>query len=388
MNLELMQAPAAEIGFKGEILDCDAHLYMEPDTMAEIVGEIGGGFVLEHVRNQYATEQFHKDKEAGKTDVWNIKGLGALGAYDAEERVAAMDAMGVAQQLVFPNTALRELRIDSDAARAAMRRYNDFVIPWTRSTGGRARAVCQINMSQLDPAIAELDRVLASGATGILLSCASPPGGVSPANEAWDPFWARLEEADVPALLHLSSGGLLTSDADDPVIPPREFSEARALKASFAMRPGAEEAIGPFFMLVAHLPVETYLISLVMGGVFERFPRLRFGVIECGAGWLGPMAERMEQHVELLAKVGVTYPLRPKEYIRRNVRITPFWHESIDTMVERHGMDEVYVFSTDYPHVEGTRNPIGRFKKTMNTVGKDYDRKFFVENAKLLFPGA
>jgi predicted TIM-barrel fold metal-dependent hydrolase len=388
MNFELMQAPATEIGFKGEILDCDAHLYMEPEVMAEIVEGIGGGFVLEHVRNQYASEQFRKDKEAGKTDVWNIKGLGALGAYNAEERVAAMDAMGVAQQLVFPNTALRELRIDSDAARAAVQRYNDYVIPWTKAAKGRARAVCQVNMGQVGPAIAELERVLAAGATGVLLSCASAPGGVSPANEVWDPFWARLEEANVPALLHLSSGGLLSSDSDDPVIPPREFSEAKALKASFAMRPGAEEAIGPFFMLVAHLPIETYLISLVMGGVFERFPRLRWGVIECGAGWLGPMVERMEQHVELLAKVGVTYSLRPNEYIRRNVRVTPFWHESIDTMVARHGMTEVYVFSTDFPHVEGTRNPIARFKKTMTSVGKDYDRKFFVENARLLFPGA
>lgn len=388
MNIELMQAPAAEIGFTGEILDCDAHLYMEPDVMAEIVGEVGGGFVLEHVRNQYGTERYHADKEAGKTDVWGIKGLGALGAYDARDRVAAMDAMGVRAQLVFPNTALRELRINSDAARAAIVRYNDYVIQWTSDTGGRARAVCQINMGEIAPAIAELDRVLAAGATGVLLSCATPPGNVSPANEAWDPFWAKLEAANVPALLHLSSGGLLTSDAEDPVIPPREFADAKALKASFAMRPGAEEAIGPFFMLVAHLPVETYLVSMVMGGVFERFPGLRFGIIECGASWLGPMVERMDQHIELLAKVGVTYPLKPSEYIRRNVRVTPFWHENIDRMIAVHGLEEVYVFSTDFPHVEGTKNPIARFKKTMNDVGPGYDRRFFVDNARLLFPGA
>lgn len=388
MNIQETQAPAARIGLAGEILDCDAHLYMEPDVMAEIVGEVGGGFVLEHVRNQFGTERYHADKAAGKSDIWGIKGLGALGAYDARERVAAMDAMGVRAQLVFPNTALRELRIDSDAARAAVRRYNDYVIQWTHETGGRARAVCQINMGQIGAAIDELDRVIGLGGTGVLLSCATPPGNVSPAHEDWDPFWRRLEEANVPALLHLSSGGLLTSDKDDPVIPPREFADAKALKAAFPMRPGAEEAIGPFFMLVAHLPVETYLVSMVMGGVFERFPGLRFGIIECGASWLGPMVERMDQHIDLLARVGVTYALKPSEYVRRNVRVTPFWHEDIDRMVGRHGLEEVYVFSTDFPHVEGTRNPIARFKKTMNEVGVGYDRRFFVDNARLLFPGA
>lgn len=386
MNLEQMQAPAAEIGFKGEILDCDAHLYLEPATMDDIVAEVGGGFVLDHVRNQYATEQFRRDHEAAKSDVWNIKGLGALGAYDPADRVRAMDAMGVRAQLVFPNTSLKELRVNSDAARASMRRYNDYVIAWTKATGSRARAVCQVNMGEVSSALAELDRVIKAGATGVLLSCASAPANVSPANEIWDPFWARLAEADVPALLHLSSGGLLTSDADDPVIPPRELSHAKALKASFAMRPGAEEAIGPYFMMVAHLPIEAYLVGMVMGGVFERHPTLRFGIIECGAGWVGPMCERMDQHIEMLAKVGVTYPLKPSEYVRRNVRVTPFWHESIDRMIERHGLHEVFVFSTDFPHVEGTKNPIARFRKTMTGVGESYYRRFFVDNAKLLFP--
>ncbi len=388
MNAVAAQNAHLAPDYFGQILDCDAHLYMEPDVLAEIVGDIGAGFVLEHIRNQYNTDKYLADRERAPNEVWQVKGLGALGAYDAAERVEAMDMMGVRAQLVFPNTALRELRIDSDAARAACRRYNDYVIAWTKTANGRARAVCQVNMGHVGWALEELDRILKLGATGVLLSCATAPGNVSPANECWDPFWARLEEADVPALLHLSSGGLVTSDADDPVIPPRQFADAKALKASFEMRPGAEEAIGPYFMLVAHIPCETYLITLLMGGVFERFPRLRFGVIECGAGWVGPMAERMETHADLLAKVGVTYPLRPSEYLRRNVRVTPFWHENIDRMIARDGLDEVYVFSTDFPHVEGTRDPIGRFKKTMTRGGDAYDRKFFIDNAKLLFPGA
>jgi hypothetical protein len=69
------------------------------------------------------------------------------------------------------------------------------------------------------------------------------------------------------------------------------------------------------------------------------------------------------------------------------VRVTPFWHEDVNLMVERYGLKEVYVFSTDYPHVEGSRDPIGRFRKTIDRLGSDYEQAFFCDNGALLFPG-
>lgn len=370
----------------GRILDCDAHLYLEPDDMAELVGDIGAGFVLEFLRKYAGSEQDVKARGQARSDLLGIKGISAHGAIDAPGRVEAMDGMGIRAQLLFPNTALRELRLQTAAARAVCRRYNDYVVDWTHQTGDRARAVCQINMSDVGWAIAELERVLKLGARGVLLSCAAAPGGVSPANNVWDPFWAMLEEANVPAFLHIASGGVLTSDADDPIIPPREFADATGLKAAFKDRSGAEEALGPFYFVISHMAPEVWLISMVMGKVFERFPRLRFGVIEVGASWVGPMCERMDLHAKLMAKVGITYTLKPSEFVQRNVRVTPFWHEDVNQMVERHGLKEVYCFSTDYPHVEGSRDPIGKFRKTIDRLGADYEEAFFCENGNLLFP--
>ncbi len=370
----------------GRILDCDAHLYLEPDDMAELVGDVGAGFVLEFLRKYSGSEQDRKARSQARSDLLGIKGISAHGAIDAPGRVEAMDGMGIRAQLLFPNTALRELRLQTAAARAVCRRYNDYVTDWTHKTGDRARAVCQINMSDVAWAIEELERVLRLGARGVLLSCAAAPGGVSPANNVWDPFWAMLEEANVPAFLHIASGGVLTSDADDPIIPPREFADATGLKAAFKDRSGAEEALGPFYFVISHMAPEVWLISMVMGKVFERFPRLRFGVIEVGASWVGPMCERMDLHAKLMAKVGITYSMTPSEFVRRNVRVTPFWHEDVNLMVERHGLKEVYCFSTDYPHVEGSRDPIGRFRKTIDRLGPDYEEAFFCENGSLLFP--
>ena len=101
---------------------------------------------------------------------------------------------------------------------------------------------------------------------------------------------------------------------------------------------------------------------------------------------MGPMCERLDRHAALLHRVGVQYPLMPSEYVRRNVRVTPQWAEPVDVLVERYGIGESLVFSTDYPHIEGGRTPVEAFAAMTARVGPTYTREFFVENGKPLFP--
>src|SRR5205823_10067535 len=370
----------------GEMLDCDAHLYMEPDVMAEIVGDAGGSWIIEYLRTYVGTDADRDARAQARTDTWSVKGISALGACDARDRVAALDRMGIHHQLLFPNTVLRELRMATPAALEACRRYNDYVVDWTKRADGRARAVCQVNMSDHDWAVAELRRVIDLGASGVLLPCAEPPAGTSPAAALGDDFWRALEESDTPALIHIGAGGLVSAEDDDPMLPSRRWADTPALRARFPDRPGGEEQFGPWYIVVAHLAAEVYLTALLMGGVFERFPRLRLGSIELGAAWLGPLVERLDRHAALLDKTGVHYPMLPSEYVRRNVRVTPQWAEPVDTLVERYGIRESYVFSTDYPHIEGGKHPVQSFQEMTARVGPAYTRQFFVTNGELLFP--
>ena len=370
----------------GEILDCDGHLYMDPDVMAEIVGAAGASWIIDSLREYVGTAADLEAREQARTDAWSVKGISALGSCDPADRVVALDTMGIHRQLLFPNTVLRELRTHTLAALEACRRYNDYVVDWTRRADDRARAVCQINMTDHDWALAELRRVVELGARGVLIPCAEPPADTSPASPRWDEFWRLLEESDTPAFIHIGAGGLASAEEDDPMLPARRWADAPSLRAVFPNRPGGEEKFGPFYVVVAHLAAEVYLTCLVMGGVFERFPCLRFGAIEFGASWLGPLCERLDRHAALLDKVGVRYPLLPSEYIRRNVRVTPQWVEPVDVLIERYGVAESYVFSTDYPHVEGGRHPVERFGEMTARLGADYTRAFFVENGQLLFP--
>ncbi|HEY8216803.1 MAG TPA: hypothetical protein VIH82_06705, partial [Acidimicrobiia bacterium] len=110
--------------FWGEMLDCDGHLYMEPDVMREIVGDAGASWIIEALSRYYGSDDDRAARARARDETWSIKGISALGAFDARDRVDALDTMGIDRQLLFPNTVLRELRLDTPGALGACRRYN------------------------------------------------------------------------------------------------------------------------------------------------------------------------------------------------------------------------------------------------------------------------
>ena len=381
--------PAQE-PFHGRILDADGHMYMTAEDVDAVFGtDIKG------ITNTFLREYVHSDEyKSNRANVhkpeslWTLKGMGALGAYDAAERSQALTAMGVKAQLIFANNGNWELLENNDKARNACSRLNDYLIDRTQRTDNRARATCHINMHSAEWAIKEVERVLKKGAKAVLLPCNLPPADVSPSHEIWDPMWAMLQEAGVPATIHLgSSGGLLSDRGPEALMfPDPKWAESRTLRNKPAFRAGGEEAISPYFMLVAHMAPELFMQTMVIGKVFERFPKLALGIIEFGASWVGPAVERMDLWAAFMNKIGVKYELKPSEYVRRNIRVTPFWHEDLPAMVSRYGLKEVYCFSTDYPHLEGSKDPIGKFRKHLSKMDADYAEPFFIDNARLLFP--
>ena len=164
---------ASTVPYWGEMLDCDGHLYLEPKVMVELVGRPGGGLILDFLEGFVGSEEDVRNRKRNRDDVFQVKGISALGACDPKERVEALDLMGIQAQFLFPNTTEWEVRVDSDEAREACRRYNDYCIDWSAQTQGRGRAVGQINMTQMDWALKELRRVLDRGMKGALTAPSS-----------------------------------------------------------------------------------------------------------------------------------------------------------------------------------------------------------------------
>ena len=153
---------------------------------------------------------------------------------------------------------------------------------------------------------------------------------------------------------------------------------------------GGAEVIGSKDLTAIHFASNRFISTLVLDGVLETHPNLKGGVIEIGAGWVPDMIRRLDHAVEIwsrsepqLAKM----KRRPSEQIAQQLRFTPYPFEDVTQLVSESRPD-LYMFSSDYPHAEGGRDPIGRFSRSTETLTKEDREKFFSKNFKVLYPNA
>ena len=71
--------------------------------------------------------------------------------------------------------------------------------------------------------------------------------------------------------------------------------------------------------------------------------------------------------------------MRPSEYVRRQIRATPYPAEDVGWIAREAG-PEIALFSSDYPHVEGGQNPIKRFETSLADAGDATRNAFYTTN--------
>jgi predicted TIM-barrel fold metal-dependent hydrolase len=390
------------------LMDLDSH-EMVPLKLWDSVFD-GAGRVVEPIMGPdtaiRAFLDFPIDVDDAPIDqetIWTVKGSEAPGSFDLHRRLLVMDAMGVERQLMYPNmghlgSILATAPIEDmvfllgtsfpasfdyrAAGREMVRLYNDWVIRSMKDIPeGRIRPLGVLLLDDLDDAFAEAGRIL-EWARGIVVPTTNPPGGVSPADRSLDPLWRMLVEANAPITVHLGADWGFMRRTEWGRIP--EFARSTDSPYASAEFPGPD----PYWGATMHLGNENWLTAMVLGGVFERHPDLRFGVIENGAIWLGPLAERLDTWAEQFAVTAArTMSMKPSEYLARNVRVSPLYFERIDMYFERWPhLHDVYSFATDYPHPEGGKHTARRFEEMLTPLGDDVLQKFFKENGKLLLP--
>lgn len=380
---------------RGRMVDLDAHLMLYLPEVEEILGagprggpwpdRGGNGSLVDEVRRMIVEDGLDPSGEGeaviarrkqARSDVWSVRLWGAHGAQVAADRVDALDQMGIGRQLLFSQFMEPPLNADCPEGAAAVARYNDYVLQWGRGVEGRVVPVCMLNTHDLDVALTEAKRVLGKGAKGLHFSGIRPPAGLSPAAPEWDPLWAMLAEAGVPALLHYGGSG-----GSPPLLDLSWYLAAWSLRPP-PSDPSAEDFHArPFFWMTTHLFAELTLTFMVLGGVFERHPGLRFGVIESGASWVAAWCDRMDNLASTTSRyLSRQLSLKPSDYVRRQIRVTPFEFEPVGSWIERSGLEEVYAFSTDYPHVEGGVSPVDAFYESLAPLGDAVVERFFVTN--------
>ena len=73
--------------------------------------------------------------------------------------------------------------------------------------------------------------------------------------------------------------------------------------------------------------------------------------------------------------------------MRRHLKFTPFAGEPVGWMIDQAGPD-LFMFSTDYPHPEGGRDPLTKFEETLTDVSEADQARFFAGNMAELLTGS
>jgi predicted TIM-barrel fold metal-dependent hydrolase len=296
-------------------------------------------------------------------EIMGRKNFAATGAFLAEDRGRALDLLGFASQLVFNTFHNRRLRDwehggDAELAVGAARAHNRGMVEFC-SADERLLPTCYVPLFDLERAPALAQEAIDLGAAALLVASGCPPGH-APSHVALDGVWARAQEAGIPIVFHVGGTGDL--------IDAGYFRNGLPVPPDF--HGGEENFRSVDYMAIPFPPMQT-LATLVFDGVLERFPDLRWGVIEQGASWLPSWMRQMEsafdafgRHEERLRALS----MRPSEYVRRQVRATPYPTEDVGWIIAQAG-PEVCLFSSDYPHVEGGRKPVERFEASLAAAG-------------------
>jgi predicted TIM-barrel fold metal-dependent hydrolase len=222
-------------------------------------------------------------------------------------------------------------------------------------------------LGEIDRSVAELDRVLALGARVVALM-AGPVAGRSPGDRYFDPFWARLQEADVPAAFHIGDSG---------------YSERVSTLFGQKARPTFREMTAlQFYLGFGSRPIADTLAALVLGDTFGRFPDLKVMSLENGSTWVRQLLHDLD-HAAKFARRAETLSDLPSDMFRNNVYVSPFFEENGLELAELIGADHV-LFGSDFPHPEGPAEPI-EFVENLGGMSEGDIRLVMRENtARLL----
>ncbi len=373
--------------------DADAHImetadwlrdYADPkfrDSLPDITtGVLAPGEdkrVLEDLALQ-ADASFRAEDEA---ELMNRKNWRAVGATLKQDRPRALDLLGFASQLVFNTFTNKPMQqaehgSDGDYAYAMADAHNRGMFDFC-SVDRRLLTTAYLPIMDLERAPGMASRLIREGAHSLMIAAACPKDH-SPSHVALDAVWAQAEEAGVPIVFHVGSGGHFFNGTDF----------ASGLPVEKAFHGGAENFRSIDYMAIPN-PVMQTLSTMILDGVMDRFPKLQFGVIEQGASWLPSWMRylasaydaflRHEQRLQNLA-------LRASEYVRRRGRVPPYPTEDVGWVASQAG-EGVCLFSSDYPHVEGGRNPLGRFENSLADATETTRDRFFAGNfAALMGP--
>jgi predicted TIM-barrel fold metal-dependent hydrolase len=253
-----------------------------------------------------------------------------------EERINDLAADGVDCEVLFPNKGLTIWATqDAGFSQAMCRAYNEWAWEVFGAHNGTLAPMACIAPADIDGAIAEIERCARLGFRGLSLPCKpvfGPPDVDDPNYNLreFEPLWACIQDVDLPATFHVSTGR-----------DPRTARSQGGAVINYTVHSLA--------------PTMEPLVNICASGVAERYPRLHFGSIEAGIGWVPWMLEAMDEayrkhHMWVRPKL----KLLPSDYFRRQGFASFQEDKSGLDLAREHNLLDNFLWANDYPHHEGS----------------------------------
>lgn len=321
----------------------NGYLVVDTDIHPGVVGERMLDFLPEPWRTRYAGG----NRASGTMGYWNPGGVNRGDAVlDNGSRIEVnpqalgkylLDEYAIDYGILNPGNSLHfGLSPEADYAAAMIAAVNDIMVEDWLPSDPRYRTSLVVYPNDPDLAVREIHRLGDHpGVVQVLMpSAARIPYG----QRFFHPIYAAAAEYDLPIAIHPGTEGVGMSGAPMAVGYPSSYLEWHTdLVQSY---------IG-------------HLVSMVVEGVFVKFPTLKFVLVEGGVSWVPPIMWRFDKNWKALRMTAPWLTRPPSEFIREHVLLTtqpieePENPAHLEAILGMFDAERMLMFSSDYPHWDG-----------------------------------
>ncbi|MET9290365.1 amidohydrolase family protein [Streptomyces sp. NPDC003077] len=292
-----------------------------------------------------------------------------FGGYLPAERLAWMDKNEIHAQIINPASALVTVDrvseyLEPEDVPRVIRAYNDWAAGVVSGHTDRLLTTTLLWWENVEWCVAELRRTRELGARAFLIP-GRPPAGKSVAHVDYEPIWAAANELGMLGVLHFGFLG-------GPQVAPGWYQTGRA----------ELKDVGYVLASISAATPQMVSAALIAAGVFERYPNFHLTLQEYQAsGWAPDWVRALDYLLTLPVLRNITgrwsLPLKPSEYFRRQVLVVAQPGDRVQRAIEE--LDDCVVFSSDFPHPEGSSTPTADFRELLGRepVDKAKEERFF-----------
>ncbi len=253
-----------------------------------------------------------------------------------EERAAELAVDGVDAETLFPNVGLAMWATrDAEFSQMMCRVWNDWAWESYGPHNDRLAPMACVAPAATEAAIAEIQRCADLGFKGICLPC-KPVFGAPDVDDLnynlreLEPLWDCIEDVELPVTFHVSTGR-----------DPRTARSQGGAVINYAVHSLA--------------PTMEPLVNICASGVAERHPKLRFGAVEAGIGWVAWMLDAMDEaYLKHHMWVRPKLDLLPSDYFRRQGFATFQEDRAGLALAREFDLVDNFLWANDFPHHEGS----------------------------------